>query len=201
MRYHRLNNQEPSGEADGTEMSEVISPMANTERGELAKLVGMTVKILYRERTYEISCLTPETTVARLKELVASSTEIEQSRVRLIFSGRALAPDDKTLAFFKIEHQSSIHLFPLPVAVPAVASPAVASPYLNPQQQQQQQRQAIFGADVGATSFHTPAHFDPMVVVNSREVKVWSLVLIFLSSMALFNNVSYFTSTGACPLA
>lgn len=39
-------------------------------------------------------------------------------------------------------------------------------------------------------------HYDPQIGQSSREVKLWSLVLLFLSGMTLFNNISFFTSTG-----
>jgi hypothetical protein len=185
MRYHRLNDEETGNDVGEAEMTNVVSPMTPNLPAEEAKLVGMTVKVLYRERTYEISCLNGDTTVVRLKELIESSTDVPAARQRLIFAGRALTPNDKTLSFFKIQHNSSIHLFPLPVAVPAAAMPegsGIAADGLVPN---------AFGPAI-----HNPAHFDPMVVNNSREVKIWSILLIFLSSMALFNNFSYYSATG-----
>lgn len=195
MRYHRLNDEETGNDAREAEMTTVVSPMVANLPAEEAKLVGMTVKVLYRERTYEISCLTGDNTIARLKELVESSTDVPTARQRLIFSGRALAPDDKTLSFFKIQHNSSVHLFPLPVAVSAAAMPAGAATQVNPVNPLLPRGLAVpNNAFVGAV--HSPAHFDPMVINNSREVKLWSILLIFLSSMALFNNFSYYTATG-----
>jgi len=66
-----------------------------------------------------------DSTILQLKESIAVITTIVPIRQRLIFSGKQLKPDDKTISSFKIIDNSSIHLFPLPEAVPQIE--AVAS--------------------------------------------------------------------------
>lgn len=43
---------------------------------------------------------------------------------------------------------------------------------------------------------HLPIHFDPEVGQTIREVKMWSYILVIISAMTIFSNVSYLGSTG-----
>lgn len=47
----------------------------------------------------------------------------------------------------------------------------------------------------------TPAHYDPYVLQTGREIKMWCVLLIFLSAISLFNNLSYFSATGLLPIS
>ena len=39
-------------------------------------------------------------------------------------------------------------------------------------------------------------HLDPVISQHCRDVRLWSVILVFLSSMTLFNYISYALSTG-----
>lgn len=152
------------------------------------------LRILYKEKIYEILCLQKSSTVSELKAEICKKTEITPPCQRLIFSGKALKPDDKTLEFFKIENKASIHLFPVPLSSinntsDAAAIAVDATPIDHPLFQ-------VDGRPFPNGTRHTAAHFDPSISQSSREVKLWSLILLFLSAMTLFNNISYFSSTG-----
>ena len=60
--------------------------------------------------TYTIENLTGETTVAQLKEIIADQIDIPATAQRLIFAGKEMLDDAKTLAEYKIVDESTIHL-------------------------------------------------------------------------------------------
>jgi hypothetical protein len=180
-KYHKVGDEE-------------AQPVADVELGSLPEQSSgrqFTLKILHRETTSQISGLTELSTVAQLKHEIEMVTQTPAAQQRLIFSGRPLRPDDKTLKSFNITNGSSIHLFPLPVAqatpvgqTAIAANAAPLAPLANMLQP------AAF--DIA----HLPIHFDPLISQHIREVKLWSLILVFLSGMTLFNNISYSISTG-----
>jgi hypothetical protein len=165
-----------------------------------------SIKLLCKESSHDIHRLKNETTIADLKRKIAEITEIPAHRQRLIVSGKPLRPDDKNLAFFKITAETSIHLFPLPEANPVTASTetpsastapvarAVPAASMNPSIMMNP-----FMSNDAATvlnNYHTPMHFDQEIGQTSREVRLWCLILISLSAMTLFNNLSYLSATG-----
>lgn len=189
--YQRLDNEDTS---DQLEMGAISNPL-QTESAVPSDSTSafLTIKVLLREQVFEITGLSSADSVSRLKEFIASATEVPTNRQRLIFSGRSLTPEDKPLSFFKIPNNGSVHLFPLPAATPVTSAPgnlgttgtlaANVRPATNNALQ--------FDADM-----HTPMHFDSSIQQHSREVRLWSMLLLFLSTMALFNNVSYYSATG-----
>lgn len=202
QQYQRVNNDD-SADLNAIELGDVtVSPLQQNEMQSAEKLsetqpTSLTVKLLLRERTFEITGLSPNDTVLRLKEFAASATEIPPQRQRLIFTGRSLAPDDKPLSFFKIPNNASVHMFPLPVSSPAAVS-AVAAPGASTVSTTALNVRAAGSGqhDAYVDGMHTPMHFDPSVAQHGREVKLWSMLLLFLSTMALFNNLSYYSATG-----
>lgn len=94
--------------------------------------------------------------------------------------------DEKTLKSFNISENCSIHLFPIPKRTPVIDSTTgvenlTANPISNVS---------------SSSSYQTPIFFDPEISQHCREVRLWSVMLVFLSSMALFNNLSHALSTG-----
>lgn len=184
-------------------MGEISNPMQDLPASGGGAPEYLTVKVLMREQVFEITGLSPSDAVGRLKEYVASATEVPVNRQRLIFSGRSLTPEDKPLSFFHVTNNSKVHLFPLPAASPV----PVATPNNNSSSGQNTSTNApatalnvrpVRGAnnDFEYADMHTPLHFNSAVQQQGREVKLWSLLLLFLSMMALFNNLSYFSATG-----
>lgn len=153
---------------------------------------GLSLKILFKETSFLIDNLSLADSVLDLKKSVSQISEVPIISQRLIFAGKPLKPDDKPLSFFKIENNSNIHLFPIPIAQSvSVTSPTstnieIATPVANPM---------LDRLPFTPTSTFT-GESDPVYSQSSREVRLWSLILLFLSSMTLINNLSYYVSSG-----
>lgn len=182
-----------------------INPMMNVEltpsdsKKPAENTNGFRIKVLYKERTYELNDLTPTTTIMELKRRIEAITEVPVLRQRLIATGKPLKPDEKTLEFFKIIENTSVHLFPIPevTAAPVVATPTATN--------------ATPTADIVNTynnAWLTPPnngpsfpafrsmYYDMAMEQSVREVKLWCFILVSLSAMELLLNFNYLTATG-----
>jgi hypothetical protein len=164
---------------------------------EVDEVVGacqgpITVKVLRQEKSALVSGLSQNSTIADLKREVQKAHGIPTSQQRLIFNGKALAPDDKLLSHFNIKDQSVVHLFPRPNTPAAVAAAAAAEEQLTFSARHLGQYDR---PDPFITS-HLPIHFDDSVGQSIREVKMWCYILVVVSAMTLFNNFSYMGATG-----
>ena len=151
-----------------------------------------SVTILLREAHLCLPNLTDHTTVGQLKAEVEKLTNVTIHCQRLIYCGKPLKLDDKTMKSCNITPKSSIHLFPIPIIKPA----------------------DVVAVEIGGESTTTPGvvlssimtgvrpndnqsiHSDPVISQNCQYVRVWSLLLVFLSTMTLFNTLSYVLSKG-----
>jgi hypothetical protein len=150
--------------------------------------LDFSIKVYFKDKTHVIEGVNGETTIDALKILITEVVDVPHERQRLIFAGKQLKPDDKTLSFFKVQEGTSIHLFPLPVvtqSVPVVSATSSAPNALN-----------AFSID-HMTPTNTLAHLhDPNVERTSMEVKWWCSLLLFLSAFSIFNAASLLYSTG-----
>jgi hypothetical protein len=176
--YIRLNSEGPD------DSSSVFKESEESEESGVFK-----VTVLNKEKSYEISSLTNNTTISELKILIASITGVDVLQQRLIYSGKRLDSDNKTLNDYKITKTSVIHLFPIPVA--NLVTPSNQTSPDNPS--------TVYNPVLGLTtnnsqshlnSTHSPIHFDDLVSQHSREVKLWSFILVFLSAMAILDVIS-----------
>jgi hypothetical protein len=153
---------------------------------------GFLLKILLPEKTITISSLTTGSTVMDLKEAIKAQINLPPPQQRLIFCGKPLSPDNKLLSELKITNNSIVHLFPK-------SNPSSSSAQ---QQQQQQTLNPLHPLPlpefnlIDPPRLHLPIHFDPEVGQSVREVKMWSYILVMISAMTLFSNLSYLGSTG-----
>lgn len=198
-RYQRIGNDDtPNG---GTEMTDLVQPSAPVENEATSNPMNLDnrcfcVKVLFKEKSHDICNLSDTSTVGELRIVVEAVTSVPSSIQRLIYAGKQLKPDNKLLSEFKITAGASIHLFPLPAptqvtpvanavevggGAPATYNPISVSAVAASGQQ-----------DVA----HRPIHFDPTINQTAREVRLWCMVLMFLSGMTLFNNLSFITATG-----
>lgn len=168
----------------------------DVESGDSSDTFAVTV--LMKEKSYQITGLTPKTKLLELKEKIKNSTDISVLQQRLIFTGRRLDSDEKTLSDFKITQSCTIHLFPLPNAVPISSGSNINSTNANsgavPNNSGDQSVYNPLYGNINAPPSdmpnHTPIHFDENVSQASREVKLWSIILIFLCVMTLMDAVS-----------
>ena len=165
---------------------------------------AFVLKVLYKEKSTTVSSgLSAQSTVLDLKLAIDSQLEVPIAQQRLIFAGRPLKPDDRALSSFKVDAGASIHLFPLPprslVASNGVSSssssssPAATTAGITAGHEFAT-LMSLHSALEPATQY--PIYFDPEVSTHGREVRLWSVILVFLSGMTLFNNLSYNLSTG-----
>ena len=151
---------------------------------------NITIKVLIKETTIEISNISKNDTIKQLKERIHTDTQILPHLQRLIYGGKPLKPDDKSLAFFKIDDNSSIHLFPIPIATATSTTISTeSSPYTISSSSSSIDQ-------YNQNTINSSLLFDPYVQQTCRQVKLWSIILLLLSYMALFNNTSYILSTG-----
>ena len=159
----------------------------------------LTLKVLNKEQTHQITGgLIPQSTILQLKLEIERVIEVPVAQQRLIFAGKSLKPDDKTLSFFKIENNSTIHLFPLPPAstVAVSSNGSGENSWTGSNNTESTNGHILSLHAVFEPNIPYPIYFDPEVSTHSREVRLWSVILIFLSGMTLFNNLSYNLSSG-----
>lgn len=192
--YQRIGTQD----GPSTELTPIIPSAPPSAEGDfvsnpLAQNDTFSVKVLLKENSYEVSGLSSATTIAELKSSIEAVTHVAPSLQRLISAGKQLKPDNKTLLDFKIVAGASIHLFPLP-------PPSQATPVATAVEGGTANRPISVNATAAAADEneggHLPIHFDPFINQTSREVRLWCLILMFLSGMTLFNNLSYISATG-----
>lgn len=182
--YVRLNSDNPD----------------DVEMAHLGSSEKFTVTILSKEKQYPIQNVSASMPLSEFKELVRAATDTAVIQQRLIFAGRRLDVNSKTLEEYKITQPCTIHLFPIPTANLVSASSTSASSSSAPiaaSALPQNGRPSMNTATVnGGFGFdndfagHTPMHFDENVSLHSREVKLWCLILMFLCIMDLMDIIS-----------
>ena len=100
---------------EGSQYSLTMPKMPVTVTAEFEEAPAPeTFKVYVKKPTNEtyttIENLTGETTVAQLKEIIADQIDIPATAQRLIFAGKEILDDAKTLAECKIVDESTIHL-------------------------------------------------------------------------------------------
>lgn len=183
--YHKLKEDDERVQEDNA-----IEMIESQENPIQQSEFQISLKILLKEKIYEVSDLSKDSTVSDLKAKIQQITEIPLNKQRLIASGKLLSPESKPLSFFKIQNGSSIHLFPLPndpspLPVEAPIGNNTRLTVISP------------NSRLFVEPLANPMHFDPSINMITREVKLWCYVLFFVSGMSLFNNISYFLSTGS----
>jgi hypothetical protein len=185
---------------------------SSSEHGEAA----LTLTILYKEKKLSVSVPDrPDTTVLDLKDAIHIITEIPPVQQRLLFAGKRLAPDNRTLSFFKVSVQSPIHLFP--TLVPQVSSNQNGIPSAVPITATSSSRSSTTGANAihvqgnpmhgnhnSASSIQlsstavTTAYNDNNAPIGAycESVRYYSRLLLFLSYLSIFSTVMVFLDQG-----
>eukprot|EP01041_Mallomonas_annulata_P009744 gene9744-20266_t len=152
-----------------------------------------SIRILCKEKSHAIDSLSVQSTVKDLKNNILGQLEIPLECQRLIFNGKILQPEDKSLESFGIQNNAAIHLFPkqvinkpVPIAE-AVPSTDIINPIHNVHSES--------FTTTGAT--HQPVQFDPFIVRTRNEVKLWCYLLLMTSSFRLFGALTTIAATGA----
>jgi len=199
VKYQKLTSEsESDNSSDGTTMNPLLMMDAYNENramkdiGTKAADESFTIKVLFKERSYDILGVTTESTVQQLKEKIEKATNVSPNVQRLIFAGKNLKPDTQSLLSFKITSNASVHLFPLPMPQ---ASRVVVDTN-NPHN--------VTGSNVVSTNnevvnavsvaphhdaLYAHIHFEPDVNHSAKEVKLWCIILLFVSAFTLFQYV------------
>lgn len=190
--YFRVGRSEDS--AHGDNQLELSSHPPSIEDGDFA------VKIFYKEKTYviESGILSSSSTIGELKCKCESMCGVSVHLIRLIYGGRMLNPDDKTLGGFGLPNGAVVHLFPkvIPVATPQteIQHAIQAVPAVAPVQNATPFAGNVFAPDPSLTL--DQIHLDPYIAQTCREVRLWSLLLFFFSSLTCINNLSQLSAQG-----
>lgn len=192
-KYHKLGGDEFPGDSKGLDLSESVLPTAQA----VDSLTGtFSVKILLKETNIQLPGLTDLTTVGELKIEIEKLTNIAVKSQRLIFAGKQLKADEKTMKSFSIVGNSSIHLFPIPPKPTEIVGDApTATPIATPSTMNSLSNLILPSYPAGVNN-DLSIHLDPEISQHCREVRLWSVILVILSSMTLFNYISYALSTG-----
>ena len=192
-KYQKLGVEEDPDGSKGLDLSEPVAPL---ESAVVSLTSNFTVKILLKETNLQLPGLTDLTTIGQLKIEIEKLTNVAVNSQRLIFAGKQLKADEKTLKSFNIVENSSIHLFPIPIRPPeAIGENAAAAPVAVA---------VPVPSTMNSLSYmiyrhgdnDQSIHLDPVISQHCRDVRLWSVILVFLSSMTLFNYISYALSTG-----
>ena len=165
------------------------------ESAEVSAKNKMIVKIICKEMYFEIEGLEGSTTVAQLKKRIALKIDdAPEGSQRLIFNGKLLHPDDKTIASFSIVDKSVVHLFPRPSAV-AVGDSSTSNGGLESSDPSRSQYQSTTLNAFTLGTNQTPG-INLDIARSGREVKMWSSVLLMVSILTLFNSLATFSASG-----
>lgn len=185
-KYHKLDHQTDS-EHGG--LHEIDLEMASIHLGdqdggsEVDGLGYFSIRVLHKEKVYDVSGIEPKTTVLQLKEKIAIVSEIPVTEQRLITAGKLLRPEDKDIGSFNIIAGSNVHLFPKPPGANVAAPGSTTSDGGNANS-----NTTSSTINLGLYSYE--------VIQSSREIRSWSSILVFLSMITLVNNLSYFAASG-----
>ena len=193
-KYQKLGADEDAGDSKELDLSTAAPDQLNPSSGIEMQVKTFSVKILLKEAHLPLAGLTDLSTVGQLKIEIEKLTNVAPHSQRLIFAGKQLKVDDKTMKSFNIVENSSIHLFPIPPKPVVVGETPTATAIPTPSTMN-----AL--SDLILPAYPIPhsdqsIHFDPEISQHCREVRLWSVILIFLSTMTLFNYFSNALSTG-----
>ena len=172
------------------------------EEGDDEENNKITIKILQQEKEIIITNLTINSTILELKEKIQKKNKLNILQQRLIFCGKPLEPNNKILNDFQIKNNTIIHLFPRPLVTNTTTTTNTANITTNTTTTRNN-NQITGGGNNSNNQIrnfdiinHSPIHFDPQVGQCIREVRMWSYILIIVSVMTIFSNISYLGSTG-----
>lgn len=208
-RYQRLHDEE-SGEmienaielteASTHNNSSTTSDNNNDVQNSLHP-TGFSIRILYKEKSYDIHNLTSDMKIYQLKEMITRLLpDLPTHRQRLIMSGKLLKPDEQTLEQLKISNRVTIHVFPLPESTPMPVTSNASSGSNNATNATPLMHSLLNNIDTNTNNTNNTAmgslYADESVQQTSRELRWWSAILLILSMYTLLNNFSYFSATG-----
>ena len=193
-KYQKLGIDEDPDGSKGLDLSESAMPIATAA---ISSTSNFTIKILLKETNLQLPGLSDLTTVGQLKIEIEKLTNVAVNSQRLIFAGKQLKADEKTLKSFNIVENSSIHLFPIPIRPPeAIGENAGAAPLAVAVAVPSTMNSLSYMIYRQGDNNDQSIHLDPVISQHCRDVRLWSVILVFLSSMTLFNYISYALSTG-----
>ena len=198
--YSRLSASSEHGSGGGGE-AELVSSHGPPSS-------DFVVRVKDKEKVVTLSALlTGSSSVGALKAAVSRECGVEIASVRLIFSGKLLTPDDKSLSSFHVKFNSIVHLFPLslpPTAVPTATSVSSSAAHATEVSAAQATDAAQPIPMVNfAETFQPHAitadqmYLDPYIAQTCREVRLWSLLLLMLSVVTVFNNFNQVSVSGS----
>jgi hypothetical protein len=150
------------------------------------------LKILLKEKIFEIKGIECSNNISYLKKEIFKVTGISVNLQRLIFNGKHLRQDDELISKFNIKNNSSIHLFPIPINQTPVTAVPLAVPASSNRSSLSISSRHLYSA---AVRENAQMSLDPEISISSREVRLWSLILIMLSGIAIFNNLSFYMNS------
>ena len=175
--YQKLGSDEEAGCT-----SSVTEPSSSINIVSVEESQTFSVKIILKEAHLILSNLRDETTVGQLKSEVEKLTNITIPCQRLIFSGRQLKIDSKTMKSINVVGNSSIHLFPIPLdhVVARDLEVGVAAVSATP--------------SLGLTVI--PGVHREILERQRRQILSWSFMLVLISAMTVINNLYYLIDLG-----
>jgi hypothetical protein len=165
----------------------------NREEEDISDIF-FSIRVLHKESTIIVPNLLPTTTIKELKAALVMLLNVPANQQRLIYNGRSLQ-DQNSLDSYGIKNNVVVHLFPLPIATVAPTQPAVHQVQAQPLNEIMHRFVAV--APAAVTELNTTHLYNNANVIEAGEpVRMWSFILVFTSSMTLFNYCINLVTTG-----
>ncbi len=141
----------------------------------------LKLKIMCKEKVYFVK-VNGTQTIDDLKGVIETASNVLKIHQRLIFNGKLLKNNNELVSFHNINNESTLHLFPIMNRTTTIEDGII------------QPESSNISSNQSNLMPQYPVVVDPTILQTLREVKLWSLILVFVSSMSLFNNVTLLLS-------
>mgnify|MGYP000574937850 CR=1 FL=1 len=160
------------------------------------------VDVLIQQNRLKVSGISGSMAVVDLKELIAAEEGgYPIDRQRLICKGRELKPDAAKLDSFGIRQGAILHCFPRPppsvVAELVRSGPSAVAAAALPTATAESARDDPHGQTNLRRLRQQSMWADHQMQDSARDVRMWCLILLFLSATSTFDICAYFLTNGS----
>lgn len=220
MSYARLNlHDEDAISPSAPPLESLPSPSSSLSTSTPSSLLEnhLSIRVLYKEKQHNFHNISFSSKIIDLKLKLVDIIDMSTDRMRFILAGKAVKEDSILLSSLLPSSEASyqyytlgkdkqplliMHLFPLPVhSVSAVVPVVSASPVPISNPVVSSAIASSSGNHSNVQPFQITSGVDPRHLTEEHEtlirtVRMWCLTLLFLSMISIFNNFSFFVSTG-----
>lgn len=179
--YKQLPADAPEENIDVESVPEIELTNVDNNCENIVGCGELKLRIMCKEKVYFVK-VNGTQTIDELKNVIETASNVLKINQRLIFNGKLLKNSNELVSFHNINNDSTLHLFPMMNRATTIEDGIIQPEVSN------------FSGNQPTLMPQHPAVVDPTILQTLREVKIWSLILLFISSMSLFNNVTLLLS-------